>query len=566
MKKLINILIFVLSIQVVFAQNFMKLGTLELIQPTPKSIIPTNTINNRIIKTSSKIGSLRAFNSRGGIIFEQTASPSKNLMINNISIDYNNGIVIKINGGFYSLANLPVWQLQPIVNYANDSCFDVLTIYGNDDCKIKMHPAFIDKLIGLRLLQVDLLLAGNYIQIDEGWDIPKINENYIFAPSEEHIIPSNGKKKEWVEIYSDKIYNIIHNETDQWSSYTFTDYKKQFTFSINEKNVIFNDTPYYLFQKIDTSNYDYDEFADFVKQYCSETINYTYDDVTEFNKIDNIKYSNYFYYLCKMYGIKYVSNSFDNITKNILNSSLKSLKDPYPITTSDCENDKNCNNFKKIDILIETNMNDTRKVSIYKKNKYIFMNHVKNEIQIIKYNNQKIFSETNSTNEFVRDILFLESLCDSNIILIIDLYNNINRLYFLYSIKDIKKYQSINDLKKICNNYYIEDIDFDLFYILALYKKNSYKVKTAENITRELNNNWTQLYNYNPIIFEVAKNTAQYAAFFRFIKLKSPNSWAKFVEKVNKLNYDAPQIITPINFNNTVYQRYEEIISSEKVE
>jgi hypothetical protein len=545
MKKLINSVLLVLCVQFIFAQR-MQLGSLELVQPSSKTILPA-----RAITTTSTIGRFRTFNARGGIIFEQQASPSKNLSINSISIDYDNGTVVTINNSNYKLENIPVWQLQPIANYANDTNLDVLTIYGSDGYQIKMHPAFIDKLIGLRLLQVDLMLAGNYLELDEAWEIPKIDDKYVYAESEEKLVPLKGKDQAWITSYSNKIDTIIHHGDENWSSYTFTDHNKEIIFSTEKGKIVIEKTPYYLFQRIDTLNYDYEEFKDLVQIYATYLIENIDDAVTFYSGIENVKYSSYFKYLCEMYNIHYGPDSGDIQTKLHYTLKKKDLTNPFKFSPTNCNGDRNCIAFQKISKVLNEKFSDESSVQAYINNRLFFMNKVNEEIAQIKTRNN---INENSTGEFAKNILYIESLCDSSIFYINELFEKINHLNLMYM---DKKYVSVLNLKSICDDYYEENVDFDLFYYLNSIKQQSYLIKALENTTNSLDANWHILYEYNPLVFDVAKNTAQYSAFFRYIKEKSPDSWTSYVEKVNKLEYDAPDVITPVNFNNTVRQRYE---------
>lgn len=545
MKKLINSVLLVLCVQFIFAQR-MQLGSLELVQPSSKAILPAATIT-----TTSKIGSFRAFRSRGGIIFEQKASPSKDLSINSISIDYDSGTVVTINNSNYRLENIPIWQLQPIANYANDTNFDVLTIYGSDGCQIKMHPAFGDKLIGLRLLQVDLMLAGNYLELDEAWEIPKIDDKYVYADSEENLVPVIGKDSAWIASLSNAIDTIIHRGDENWSSYTFTDHNKEIVFGTEEGKIVIKETPYYLFQRIDALNYDYEEFKDLVQIYATYLIESIDDAVTFYSGIRNVKYSSYFKYLCEMYNIRYSPNSRDFQARIHYTLKKTDLTDPFKFSPTNCNGDSNCIAFQKISKVLNEKFSDESSVQAYINNRLSFMNKVNEEIAQIKIRNNII---ENSTREFAKNILYIESLCDSSIFYINELFEKINLLNLIYMDKN---YVSIKKLKSICDDYYEENVDFDLFYYLNSIKQQSYLIETLENTTNSLDANWHILYEYNPLVFDVAKNTAQYSAFFRYIKEKSPDSWTSYVEKVNKLEYDAPDVVTPVNFNNTVGQRYE---------
>ena len=56
----------------------------------------------------------------------------------------------------------------------------------------------------------------------------------------------------------------------------------------------------------------------------------------------------------------------------------------------------------------------------------------------------------------------------------------------------------------------------------------------------------------NPIVYNAAIATCQWSAFFRYMKKHNPSNWNSFIQKVNKLQYNAPQIWTPIDC--TIYK------------
>jgi len=69
---------------------------------------------------------------------------------------------------------------------------------------------------------------------------------------------------------------------------------------------------------------------------------------------------------------------------------------------------------------------------------------------------------------------------------------------------------------------------------------------------------WESLKKINPLVFAAVENTSKWSAFFRYIKSSNPESWSRFVQKVeNNARWDAPSIKTP-TYSEINYFRYIE--------
>ena len=142
-------------------------------------------------------------------------------------------------------------MLQPIVNYANDTCNAVVTLYGEDEVKIMYHPAFVDKLLGLRLLQTDMMLAGNRLKVEDRACLPEDERNIpILANSEKKIYDSIDKGKQ-----NEAIFNVAClmdkyvEDYGYWDTYIYTDRDQSIKFSVNNGKFTIVGEPYYLFSK-----------------------------------------------------------------------------------------------------------------------------------------------------------------------------------------------------------------------------------------------------------------------------------------------------------------------------
>jgi len=203
--------------------------------------------NARIITSNATLGDYKYHSNIGGIAFQAVASPAENISNENISLDFeNNRMVVKFgNKTFYP--NLPFWQLYPIVNFSNSSFSVVFSQLGSsfdNGAECRFHPAFLDNLLGVRLLQADFL---NYTDIL--WDLPiDAQREYILAPSEQ------GFKPQRDSVLHRKIYEKL--VSGGFSSFVLTDKDVDFTFNTDEYGIKFSGRPYYYFIKsnIDTAN------------------------------------------------------------------------------------------------------------------------------------------------------------------------------------------------------------------------------------------------------------------------------------------------------------------------
>ena len=57
------------------------------------------------------------------------------------------------------------------------------------------------------------------------------------------------------------------------------------------------------------------------------------------------------------------------------------------------------------------------------------------------------------------------------------------------------------------------------------------------------------IYLINPIVYDSAIKCCQWSAFFRYVKANYPDEWRSFKADVQRLRYDAPEVVTPINLH-----------------
>ncbi|MDR0506129.1 MAG: hypothetical protein LBH32_04860 [Dysgonamonadaceae bacterium] len=233
--KLSVILVFFPYSQFVFGQS--SLNKVKLINeyfPDKQSLIVKEkaNVNDNIIHYSS---------------FQAIAFPVANLNGENISLSYENEQFTVTIGRRNLTPDLPLWQLIPIVQFANSPYQSAYTPLGEvkkGEPRYKYHFAFLDNLLGLRLFQADLLNIPDVL-----WDIPRNEKGeYIMAESEMYYAPHKNQN------ISAIIYNTLDLQEKQFIRYILTDRNIDMLFGIEGNDLKFYGDPYYCFlqTEIDT--------------------------------------------------------------------------------------------------------------------------------------------------------------------------------------------------------------------------------------------------------------------------------------------------------------------------
>jgi HSP90 family molecular chaperone len=154
---------------------------------------------------------------------------------------------------------LEMYELQPIVNFSNSADEVLVTMYGQmygamNNCEseqIIFHPAFVDNIMGLRLLQVDALtmLGGR------NGEFPIFEGNtYCLTDSEREKYEKLNKqfkaKGSSYENNAQEAFQEIMSVISNISSYIFTDIDQPIHFTVSNNSVSFTGLPYYQFSKV----------------------------------------------------------------------------------------------------------------------------------------------------------------------------------------------------------------------------------------------------------------------------------------------------------------------------
>lgn len=190
----------------------------------------------------------------GGIASQGIAKPRTNLSFNNISVQYNpdqvDGKRLQINiDGQQIDHQLPDWMLIPIANFANSDYHAVVSLFGEQTDSIKYdityHPAFINTLLGVRLLHSDIL----FIDLGEFWKVPEYDGEVIFS-NEERLPSGTNHWNSPANAISDVFVN-----GDDFQSWILLDLKTEFEFDVINNQLKLEGLPYYFFWEADWEGY-----------------------------------------------------------------------------------------------------------------------------------------------------------------------------------------------------------------------------------------------------------------------------------------------------------------------
>jgi hypothetical protein len=212
---------------------------------------------------------------KGDIFFIATATPAKSMKEKRVSLDYVNGKLTVTIGTQNYYPNLPLWQLVPIVQFADSPYNAAFTAsgdtIGDKEAQCKYHRAFLDNLLGLRLFQSNLLNQPDII-----WNIPiDAQRKYLLAQSEKGFVPRMD-----TTVFK-TIYNELSGGMRKFTSFLLTDKDVNITFETVGSELVLSGLPYYCFTKTEVNNASidnirkkldacYDEIDECAKRFLKE--------------------------------------------------------------------------------------------------------------------------------------------------------------------------------------------------------------------------------------------------------------------------------------------------------
>ena len=194
---------------------------------------------------SGGLGSYRFVSNVGGVAFGGVAVPRPELAGKNVLLRYDgdrpDGSRLLVQIGSDKLqTDLPDWMLVPIAKYAASEFDACVSLFGPETTDtqydIVYHENFQDTLLGLRLMQADILLFN----LNETWQLPKFNGRVILGAGESapRTIDQNA---------AIQINNALTDAAFQ--SWVMTDEGEPITFYSDHGQLRIAGSPYYYFWK-----------------------------------------------------------------------------------------------------------------------------------------------------------------------------------------------------------------------------------------------------------------------------------------------------------------------------
>ena len=246
--------LFIVSLLAMMPKGYWLLGSLRL------SINPSS----QVLEAGS-IGAAYGFDfisSVGGVDFQLVASPQENLEVKKLKLRYNknagdgNRLEVKINGRKY-LFDVADWMLVPIAHYADSDYTALVTAFGataNENGLVSgieedeyadrliVHAAIKDELLGIRLIQGDLMLIdpADYYALATfsgeamlGMGEPSLTKELQTSMQE------NGEKIEYIR------EALELEEGESVNTWVLTDQNTEVRFFLEGKKLLFTGQPYY---------------------------------------------------------------------------------------------------------------------------------------------------------------------------------------------------------------------------------------------------------------------------------------------------------------------------------
>lgn len=519
-RILLGLIVFstVISSVTISAQQSMSLGSLKFVMPNQSVVRSSRSLHMRMASTGI---SARIIARVGGVAFVQTAEPGFVVKSLKLGVDYNkNNAYAVINDTTYEIP-LEVWELQPIVNYANQEDNAAVTLFGNADSRIQYHEAFLDNLMGLRMLQTDLILTDFLKSSDRG-KLPMYSDGrLILSPNEEkeymawNTVDSLFYGMSYEDISRYSFYKVIHamdSIGESYDTYIYTDYDQPIKFYIQKNEIKFDGFPYYRFASRDSALVDtlemYYELKNFVDTFFYKRDKYNDLSISYIFRKSEIPI---------IYDLVKLTRS----NKNVQKKALRAFEQTNYYSKCDSFGFNRENNF--INALIPVILKE-------------YVTELSDSIT-------KYGSGNNELDEICKEYMSVKDSLKAYDYPIITAYANLIYKYLPNDSCVISMY----DFSK--NN----ALTYDKLLIEYMYNHKIPTAKTLINTTNYLRKHRGYTYMINPIVFDAAEKTCQWSAFFRYIKEIYNEEWQTFVKNVTKLKYDAPTVQTPIDFINEKY-------------
>jgi hypothetical protein len=198
----------------------------------------------------------------GGVAFKEIAQPAPALAAQSVVLEYapqypDGRRVVAIIDGQRVPVNLYDWQLQPIARFAQSDEHAVFTLFGkladqrqerevldNGGRVVNYHPAFQDTLLGLRMLQLDNLLAGSKGD-DLAVELPREHSRYLLGPGEAS--PDVARNRTALARYNAALKAGLGEAAADFRSYVVGDSGREVRFDVAQGMLRISGEPGYYF-------------------------------------------------------------------------------------------------------------------------------------------------------------------------------------------------------------------------------------------------------------------------------------------------------------------------------
>ncbi|MBN2416626.1 hypothetical protein JXO52_12340 [bacterium] len=192
----------------------------------------------------------------GGVAFERTAQPLHPSALFSLELGYDpalpdgHRLVLKVNGE-RKQAVIFDWMLVPIARYAESDYLACFTYFGHLRDRhreeavlsrkgriVNYHPAFDNTLLGLRLMQTDLMLMYN-----DCADLPKEKGEYILGGGETR--PEYFRNAIGFNNILLHLHDIENDLGFRFRSYLISDYSREIRFSFPGDTLVITGDPFF---------------------------------------------------------------------------------------------------------------------------------------------------------------------------------------------------------------------------------------------------------------------------------------------------------------------------------
>src|SRR5262249_10274463 len=150
--------------------------------------------------------------------------PAAGTSVSSVVLSYNHDrsdgrrLIIKLNGDRYTMS-IPDWELIPIARYANSENGSCVTLFGEhsteNDNHIQYHPAFINRLLGMRLLQADIIFED----VERFSQVFKYDGNYVLGTGESLPDETSSATAVKTVAYAIELFALSDPSRQPWQSY-----------------------------------------------------------------------------------------------------------------------------------------------------------------------------------------------------------------------------------------------------------------------------------------------------------------------------------------------------------